>query len=131
MWDFLWTWLVCVISSELCKFDSTCSFFFVIVEKVLGSCWYLLSILRQEECWMKVCSLEQEDCKYWFLYCSDANNPIRAAWFKSSNISSLCDGTSDFFQFGIYGEAVTSGTTASRFFNKYYFCVWWGLRNLR
>ena len=95
MWDFLWAWLVSVISSELCKFDSTCSFFFV--KKVLGSCWYLLSILRQEECWMKVCSLEQHDCKYWFLYCSDADNPIRAAWFKSSNISSLCDGTSDFF----------------------------------
>lgn len=25
---------------------------------------------------------------------------------------------------------MTSGTTASRFFNKYYFCLWWGLRNL-
>uniref|UniRef100_A0A7N2N2K1 Ion transport domain-containing protein n=1 Tax=Quercus lobata TaxID=97700 RepID=A0A7N2N2K1_QUELO len=69
----------------------------MLASHVLGSCWYLLSILRQEECWMKVCSLEQHDCKYWFLYCSDADNPIRAAWFKSSNISSLCDGTSDFF----------------------------------
>ncbi|XP_030927813.1 protein CNGC15b-like isoform X1 [Quercus lobata] len=102
----------------------------MLASHVLGSCWYLLSILRQEECWMKVCSLEQHDCKYWFLYCSNVDNPIRAAWFKSSNISSLCAGTSDFFQFGIYGEAVTSGTTSSRFFNKYYFCLWWGLRNL-
>ncbi|RDX57868.1 Protein CNGC15c, partial [Mucuna pruriens] len=34
------------------------------------------------------------------------------------------------WQFGIYADAVTSQVTSSAFFNKYFFCLWWGLRNL-
>lgn len=103
---------------------------YMLASHVLGSCWYLLSIQRQEECWKKVCSLQQEGCQYWFFYCHKADDPRRVAWFKSSNISSLCGSTSDLFQFGIYDDAMTFGVTASRFFNKYYYCLWWGLRNL-
>ncbi|KAF3965901.1 hypothetical protein CMV_009952 [Castanea mollissima] len=52
---------------------------------------------------------------------------METAWAGAVYNLMLCKLAS---HFGIYGEAVTSGTTASRFFNKYYFCLWWGLRNL-
>ncbi|KAG6692788.1 protein CNGC15b-like [Carya illinoinensis] len=103
---------------------------YMLASHVLGSCWYLLSLQRQEECWKKVCSLQQEGCQDWFFYCHMVNDTSRAAWFKASNISRMCGANSDFFQFGIYRDALTFGVTASSFFNKYYYCLWWGLRNL-
>ncbi|XP_041028785.1 protein CNGC15b-like isoform X2 [Juglans microcarpa x Juglans regia] len=103
---------------------------YMLASHILGSCWYLLSLQRQEECWKTVCSLQQKDCQDWFFYCHMVNDTSRAAWFKASNISSLCGANSDFFQFGIYRDALTFGVTASSFFNKYYYCLWWGLRNL-
>ncbi|KAF5475854.1 hypothetical protein F2P56_007616 [Juglans regia] len=103
---------------------------YMLASHVLGSCWYLLSLQRQHECWKKVCSLLQEDCKKWFFYCRAVNETSRNAWFKTSNISILCGASTDFFQFGIYSDALTVGVTATSFLNKYYYCLWWGLRNL-
>ncbi|XP_041023112.1 protein CNGC15a-like [Juglans microcarpa x Juglans regia] len=103
---------------------------YMLASHVLGSCWYLLSLQRQHECWKKVCSLQQEDCKKWFFYCRAVNETSRNAWFKTSNISILCGASTDFFQFGIYSDALTVGVTATSFLNKYYYCLWWGLRNL-
>ncbi|KAJ7976951.1 Cyclic nucleotide-gated channel [Quillaja saponaria] len=103
---------------------------YMLASHVIGSCWYLLATVRQEECWKKACSLHYPGCQYSFLDSQSVDDPVRAAWLKSSNISSLCGGNNDFFQFGIYADAVTSKITASTFFNKYYYCLWWGLRNL-
>ncbi|KAG4972264.1 hypothetical protein JHK84_038342 [Glycine max] len=57
---------------------------------------------------------------------------LRVSWFMASNITNLCspNANDDFYQFGIYADAVTSKVTSSAFFNKYFFCLWWGLRNL-
>ncbi|KAG6696993.1 hypothetical protein I3842_09G176700 [Carya illinoinensis] len=103
---------------------------YMLASHVLGSCWYLLSLQRQHECWEKVCSLQQQDCKEWFFYCRAVNETSRNAWFKNSNISILCGASNDFFQFGIYFDALTVGVTATSFLNKYYYCLWWGLKNL-
>lgn len=100
-------------------------------KKVLGACWYLLSIERQEACWRSVCNLERSSCQDGFFDCHKTKDPTREAWFKSSNVTKLCDPDSPFYQFGIYGDSVTSEITSSAFFNKYFYCLWWGLRNLR
>lgn len=103
---------------------------YMLASHVVGSCWYLLSTERQEECWRKVCSLQESECNYWFLDCNSLQDPHRAAWFKSSNISILCDPSGDFFQFGIYADALSSGVASLKFFNKFFYCLWWGMRNL-
>jgi cyclic nucleotide gated channel, plant len=36
------------------------------------------------------------------------------------------------FNFGIYGSALESGVVSSvEFLPKFFFCLWWGLQNLR
>ncbi|KAG4996188.1 hypothetical protein JHK84_027234 [Glycine max] len=86
--------------------------------------------LPQNECWKKVCTLQYPHCQYRYLDCQSMGDPDRIAWLRSSNLSSLCDQSSDFFQFGIFADALNLEVTASKFFNKYCYCLWWGLRNL-
>ncbi|TXG58499.1 hypothetical protein EZV62_016328 [Acer yangbiense] len=103
---------------------------YMLASHVLGACWYLLSVERQEECWRKLCRSQRLDCYFEFFDCHLVDDSVRTAWIKSSNISSLCDPSADFFHYGIHADAVTYGVTSSRFIEKYFYCLWWGLRNL-
>ncbi|CAI9760679.1 unnamed protein product [Fraxinus pennsylvanica] len=103
---------------------------FMLASHVIGSCWYLLAIERQEQCWKMVCDLQKPKCQYYYFDCRTSVDSDRIAWFISSNISKLCNPRSDFYNFGIYGDALTYGVTMSSFLNKYSYCLWWGLRNL-
>ncbi|KAG4384650.1 hypothetical protein GLYMA_13G324600v4 [Glycine max] len=105
---------------------------YMLASHILGACWYLLSIERQEACWRSVCDLEKSFCQYGFFDCHRVKDALRVSWFMASNITNLCspNANDDFYQFGIYADAVTSKVTSSAFFNKYFFCLWWGLRNL-
>ncbi|KAJ4970620.1 hypothetical protein NE237_003719 [Protea cynaroides] len=103
---------------------------YMLASHVLGACWYLLSIERQEACWRKVCSLQNPSCKYSFFDCDVKDKPNRVNWLESSNITNLCNPSNGFFEFGIYADAVNSVVTSSPFFGKYFYCLWWGLRNL-
>ncbi|RXI04602.1 hypothetical protein DVH24_038876 [Malus domestica] len=98
--------------------------------QVLGACWYLLSIERQESCWRSVCDLEKTLCKPDYFDCRWAQNPGRKYWYKSSNVTNLCNPDNSYYKFGMYGDAVTYDVTTSSFFNRYFYCLWWGLRNL-
>ncbi|XP_022925648.1 protein CNGC15b-like [Cucurbita moschata] len=103
---------------------------FMLASHVLGSCWYLLSIGRQMECWKKVCSLGEVDCGYGFFSCkAGVGDPSRGAWFEATNVSNLCHpSATTFFHFGIFSDSFAS--TSSSFFSRYFYCFWWGLRNL-
>ncbi|XP_052176136.1 protein CNGC15b-like [Diospyros lotus] len=103
---------------------------FLLASHVLGASWHLLAIERQAGCWKEACGHNEESCEAWFFDCGRVDDSSRAAWFRSSNISHLCDPKADLFQFGIYAEAVILGVTKSRFLNKYLYCLWWGLRGL-
>ncbi|KAF8396560.1 hypothetical protein HHK36_018184 [Tetracentron sinense] len=103
---------------------------YMLASHVLGSCWYLLSIERQEACWRKVCSFHKPYCQYGFFDCHRMGDAGRAAWFKSSNITNLCDPSSKILDYGIYADALNFDVTSSEFFDKYFYCLWWGLRNL-
>lgn len=99
--------------------------------KVIGSLWYLLSVERQEECWKSVCDHLEPNCQYFFFDCRTKNDAERRSWFASSNITKLCGPGSQFYNFGIYEDALSYGVGRSSFPDKYSYCFWWGLRNLR
>ncbi|KAL4295972.1 hypothetical protein GQ457_12G029790 [Hibiscus cannabinus] len=103
---------------------------FMLAGHVLGACWYLLSVERLEACWRSVCELEEPNCQYKYFDCNRVKDPGRLAWFRSSNVTNLCSASSSSYPFGIYGDALISDVTTSPFFNKYFYCLWWGLRNL-
>nr|XP_027101144.1 protein CNGC15b-like [Coffea arabica]XP_027101145.1 protein CNGC15b-like [Coffea arabica]XP_027107671.1 protein CNGC15b-like [Coffea arabica]XP_027107680.1 protein CNGC15b-like [Coffea arabica] len=103
---------------------------YMLASHVLGACWYLLSVERQESCWINTCSHENHICQDEYLDCRWLNEPRRTAWFQSSNITTQCDPNSSAYPFGIYGDAVTVDVTSAKFFHKYFYCLWWGLKNL-
>ena len=101
--------------------------------KVSGAWWYILAIERQEACWRSACSLEST-CQYGYFDCGTVNDASRINWFNSTNVTSLCVPNAtgpSFYQYGIFADAVNSNVIGSLFFNKYFYCFWWGLRNLR
>ncbi|XP_023512896.1 protein CNGC15b [Cucurbita pepo subsp. pepo] len=102
---------------------------YMLASHVLGACWYLLSIERQEACWRRLCTVEKS-CNDGFFDCHKVDDPRRDSWFNTSNIKTLCNPDDPFYQFGIYGDAITFHVTTSPFFNKYFYCLWWGLKNL-
>ncbi|KAL5832871.1 hypothetical protein ACOSQ3_016545 [Xanthoceras sorbifolium] len=103
---------------------------YMLASHVLGACWYLLSIERQEACWRTICNDEKPSCQYGFFDCHRVEETSRGSWFNSSSITSYCDPNSSSYAFGIYGEALTFDVTTAPFFNKYFYCLWWGLKNL-
>lgn len=73
-------------------------------------------------------------CSLLFLDCGSLQDPGRQAWMRITRVLSNCDARNDddqHFQFGMFGDAFTNDVTSSPFFDKYFYCLWWGLRNLR
>ncbi|KAI3706408.1 hypothetical protein L6452_24132 [Arctium lappa] len=103
---------------------------YMLASHFMGACWYLLSIERQEDCWRIVCLAEDPTCEDTFFDCQRTNEPSRRSWFQTSNVTNQCVSTSEFYPFGIYGEALESEVTSALFFNKYFYCLWFGLKNL-
>ncbi|CAA2987519.1 protein CNGC15b-like [Olea europaea var. sylvestris] len=103
---------------------------YLLASHILGACWYLLSIERQEACWRHMCSLESPSCQYTYFDCHWVKESVRNVWFMSSNVTNQCNPDSNSYPFGIFGDAVTSNVTSALFFNKYFYCLWWGLKNL-
>ncbi|KAM7527947.1 hypothetical protein LguiB_031357 [Lonicera macranthoides] len=103
---------------------------YMLASHVAGACWYLLSIERQEACWRSVCSMESQSCQHEFFDCHRIKDSPRVSWFQSSNITSQCDPNLSSYPFGIYADALTTSVTSAAFFNKYFYCLWWGLKNL-
>ncbi|KAL3653018.1 Protein CNGC15c [Castilleja foliolosa] len=105
-------------------------FLYMLASHFLGASWYLLSIERQEACWRHACNLESSSCLYKYFDCRRVSDIGRNVWFLSSNVTNRCNPENALYPFGIYGDAVTSGVTSDKFFNKYFYCLWWGLKNL-
>uniref|UniRef100_A0A0E0K2L6 Cyclic nucleotide-binding domain-containing protein n=1 Tax=Oryza punctata TaxID=4537 RepID=A0A0E0K2L6_ORYPU len=102
---------------------------YMLASHVLGALWYLFSVQRQEACWREACHVEGPSCQTLFFDCKTVSSN-RTIWYELSNITSLCTPSNGFYQFGIYGEALDNGLTSSSFTQKYFYCFWWGLKNL-
>ncbi|KAL7153890.1 hypothetical protein ABFS83_04G198100 [Erythranthe nasuta] len=103
---------------------------YMLASHILGASWYLLSIERQEACWRHACNLESKSCQYNYFDCRSVSESRRNAWFLSSNVTEQCNPDNALYPFGIYGDAVSADVTSAEFFNKYFYCLWWGLKNL-
>ncbi|XP_061946839.1 probable cyclic nucleotide-gated ion channel 16 [Populus nigra] len=107
---------------------------YVLASHVLGAIWYLASIQRQHHCWNIQCKNERNRtpaCISPFLDCSAKDNPARQAWLTTTNLLTNCDAQNDEnFQFGMFAEAFTNHVAEASFIDKYFYCLWWGLRNL-
>ncbi|XP_006647126.1 cyclic nucleotide-gated ion channel 1 [Oryza brachyantha] len=99
---------------------------YMLASHVLGALWYLLSIQRENSCWKKACS-GQPGCDLGSLFCgsnSSGNNSFL-------QINCPTNGTDNPDRnFGIYLPALQNVSQSSSFFEKLFYCFWWGLQNL-
>nr|XP_043634226.1 protein CNGC15b-like [Erigeron canadensis] len=103
---------------------------FLLAAHVFGACFYLLGIVRQGMCWKEVCNLEEPGCGERYFNCRYLDDPGRASWYQSSNISDMCGPDTEFFEYGLIFDAVEYTLQSLSFLTKYSFCLWWGLRAL-
>lgn len=113
----------------------TFTFFFW---QITGAFWYMLSVERNDTCWRFACKVQPDPklCVQ-ILYCGTKFVSSRETeWIKTvpellkSNCSAKADDAK--FNYGIYGQAISSGIVSSTtFFSKFCYCLWWGLQNLR
>ncbi|KAJ4823547.1 putative cyclic nucleotide-gated ion channel 16 [Turnera subulata] len=110
---------------------------YVLASHILGATWYLAAIQRQHECWEIQCSLEKKNrtkllaCDHMFLDCSSRHDPDRMAWLQTTELLANCDAKNDlFFHFGLFADAFTNDVASASFIDKFFYCLWWGLRNL-
>lgn len=106
-------------------------FLYMIASNVLGAFWYLFSVDRQDTCWRDACNKHGE-CELNSLYC-DAKRTGDYSFLNSS--CPLLDpdklNNSNDFDFGIFLDALRSQVVEKRnFWQKLFYCFWWGLRNL-
>lgn len=101
--------------------------------QVLGASWYLLSIERYATCWKSICKKEviPEKCLLKYLDCDASDDNTRLRWMNSTSVFSSCQPEQNVFNYGIFGNAVTNSVLSSNFLEKYLYCLWWGLQNLR
>lgn len=98
-------------------------FLYMLASHVLGASWYLFSIERETTCWKGHCKMDNR-C---ILYCDDGHG-------NNSFLGDLCpiqSADTKLFNFGIFLGALESGIVESTYFpKKFFYCFWWGLRNL-
>ena len=71
-------------------------------------------------------------CSLRYLDCGSSNNDDRRKWANGTNLFEICDPDNNTsFKYGIFGDAVAKGVVSADFFEKYFYCLWWGLQNLR
>ncbi|XP_043703377.1 cyclic nucleotide-gated ion channel 18-like [Telopea speciosissima] len=108
---------------------------YMLASHVLGASWYLLSIERQHTCWREECEKETamlRPCNFNFLDCSNLEKNDRKSWLNKTHVLSNCDILNPNIQFdyGMYEDAVTNDVVTSRFLERYFYCLWWGLKSL-
>ncbi|XP_024980220.1 protein CNGC15b-like [Cynara cardunculus var. scolymus] len=101
---------------------------FLLAAHVFGACYYLLSIERQGLCWKEVCDSEEPGCGEKFFNCRYLDDPGRASWYQTSNITDACGPETESYEYGMIFDAVDYGVASLDFFTKYSYCLWWGLR---
>lgn len=106
---------------------------YMLASHVLGAAWYVLSVDRYLSCWKSICKKEDSPTKCFleYLNCDAGDNEHRNIWISATNVFKTCNpDESNYFNFGIFENAVTKQVVSSSFVQKYFYCLWWGLQNL-
>uniref|UniRef100_A0A6N2KJ93 Cyclic nucleotide-binding domain-containing protein n=2 Tax=Salix viminalis TaxID=40686 RepID=A0A6N2KJ93_SALVM len=104
-------------------------FLYMIASHVIGAFWYLFSIERQTNCWRQACGT-QDTCRREYLFCDGAGGAGNLSFLD--NHCPIRTPNETVFNFGIFLDALQSGVALSStvFSDKFFYCFWWGLRNL-
>ncbi|KAK6927711.1 Ion transport domain [Dillenia turbinata] len=106
---------------------------YMLASHVLGASWYLLSIERYATCWRRICKheLSPMKCDVWYLGCDTFGDANRQQWARNTTVFSSCDPANNIsFNYGLFENAITNNVVSSKFIDKYFYCLWWGLQNL-
>lgn len=113
-------------------------FLYMLASHVLGALWYLIAVERENGCWRN--AARQHDFLEDNLYCGGDRR--KANYFPDPNLLNLLSTSCAFidpaqitnsstFNYGIFYDALQSGIVETWDFpQKFFFCFWWGLRNL-
>ncbi|CAN0911242.1 Cyclic nucleotide-gated ion channel 17 [Linum grandiflorum] len=107
---------------------------YMLASHVLGASWYLLSVERHTTCWKSICRNETSPvkCELHYLACNAFNQDDRRIWAKNTSVFQNCDPSNKIeFQHGLFENAVTKRVVSTCFMDKYLYCLWWGLQQLR
>lgn len=99
--------------------------------QVLGAAWYLMSLERHITCWKDVCATENEGqnpCKPNYLDCQYASAEGNRWKNVTSTFTTCVPGN---YEFGMFADAFRDQVTSADFLSTYFYCLWWGLKNLR
>ncbi|XP_047956260.1 cyclic nucleotide-gated ion channel 1-like [Salvia hispanica] len=104
---------------------------YMLASHVLGAFWYLFAVERRESCWSDVCG-KSSGCNVDRLYCFGINGVNNMEFLNSScPLREQNELNSSEFDFGIALDALQAGVAEHDYFwRKFFFCFWWGLRNL-
>ena len=98
------------------------------VFQVIGAFWYFFSIQRETACWHLVCG-NLNGCGNSFS-CANTDSSVNYEFLDDRCPINTPNTTK--FNFGIFLEALQSGIVqSSNLPQKFFYCFWWGLRNLR
>ncbi|XP_020208489.1 cyclic nucleotide-gated ion channel 18 [Cajanus cajan] len=110
---------------------------YLLASHVTGATWYLSSIGRQFNCWKTQCQQENRShtlsCFSSYLDCNSVDLPDRQYWLNITRVISRCDAKTKInvkYKFGMFAEAFLNDVVSSSFKERYFYCFWWGLRNL-
>lgn len=101
--------------------------------QVLGAAWYILSFDRYTSCWKSRCNKEfgRVNCHLYYLDCDSMYDAKQLSWANVTDVFKLCDARSGEFKYGMFENAVTKKVVSSNFIERYFYCLWWGLQQLR
>ncbi|KAG6715365.1 cyclic nucleotide-gated ion channel 1-like [Carya illinoinensis] len=106
-------------------------FLYILASHVLGAFWYVFSIQRETACWYIACKKQNGSCVPSAFSCSHKRPPSLENYTFLIDYCPLDKPTKSQFDFGIFLDAIESGTVASKDYpKKMLYCFWWGLQNL-
>ncbi|KAI5423819.1 cyclic nucleotide-gated ion channel 1 isoform X1 [Lathyrus oleraceus] len=107
-------------------------FLYMLASHMVGANWYILSVESQVRCWRREMN-KVSNFRESYLGCGRQNESV----FKLLNSTCLLvdpDSVNDTntFNYGIFFDGLQSGVVDSTtdFPQKFFYCFWWGLRNL-
>ncbi|XP_019197318.1 PREDICTED: probable cyclic nucleotide-gated ion channel 16 [Ipomoea nil] len=105
---------------------------YLLASHVLGAVWYLMSVERHFSCWKMECKKQGKKCNPLYLDCSYLTMPLRRGWVKHTKVFKHCNAktTPNDFGFGMFADAYNDQVSSARFYERYFYCLWWGLRSL-
>jgi cyclic nucleotide gated channel len=98
---------------------------YMLASHVFGAGWYLLSVKREDTCWRDECNKRGRG--FASLYCGSTTAG------ENDFLRDVCatNGDADIDPiFGIYLPALTTVSQSTSFFEKFFYCFWWGLQSL-